>query len=185
VPFPASNALRARLAAGHPIAMMMDEHRTLLAHHDRLAALCSASAPPSRRTELLELAWLSGRLVGAERHCRREERVLIPALEERGVHAPAELASEHDALRGLQRRLQDLARCLLAGEGGAWQELCAVAGRLGELFETHVAGEEGLLYPLALRVIRKPAEWEELRRRCDEIGYCCPLAGEDETDGSA
>jgi hypothetical protein len=44
----------------------------------------------------------------------------------------------------------------------------ALVGMLRE----HIAKEDNVLYPMAVRVIRDPAVWAELRRRCDEIGYC-------------
>jgi hypothetical protein len=51
------------------------------------------------------------------------------------------------------------------------------------MLREHIAKEDGVLYPLALRVIREPSTWAELRARCDAIGYCCPRAGSSLADG--
>lgn len=180
----ASSALRASLPDDHPVATMLDEHQTILARLERLAGLCAAPGAPAR-AELEELGQLAEHLIGAEPHHQREEQVLFPALQERGVHGPPEvMISEHVRLRELKHALQGLARQVLAGERGRWTELQATAEALVEMLGEHIAKEDGILYPLALRVI-EPGVWAELRVRCDAIGYCCPRAGASLTDARA
>lgn len=179
----ASSALRASLPDDHPIATMLDEHQAILARLERLGALTASPVPP-RRAELQELGQLAELLIAAEPHHQREEQVLFPALEERGVHGPPEvMAAEHVTLRGLKHALQAMAARSLAGDGGPWGEFCATAEALCVMLREHIAKEDGILYPLALRVIREPATWAELRARCDAIGYCCPRAGSSLADG--
>lgn len=170
--------LRAGLPDEHPIARMLDEHQVFLGRLERLAELVAPSRPPEQRGELEELQRVAGFLVGAEPHHQREEQVLFPALQEHGIFGPPEvMASEHVRLRALKGALHDLAGRVLAGDRGPWQDLRATAEALIEALRTHIAKEDVVLYPLALRVIRDPAVWEELRERCDKIGYCCPRSG--------
>lgn len=178
---PGSGALRASLSDEHPLATLLDEHQVILSHLARLAELTLApalvTAPALRRAVLEELLRLATKLIGVEPHHQREEQVLFPALEERGIHGPPEaMAAEHVRLRALKHALHDQARRLLAGGESLWPETCATAETLIEMLRAHIAKEDGVLYPLALRVIHEPSVWAELRRRCDAIGYCCPRA---------
>jgi len=174
---PGSGTLRASLPDEHPIATFLDEHQVILSHLERLAELTAAPTAPQQRAELEELARLASRLIGVEPHHQREEQVLFPALQELGIHGPTEaMASEHVRLRVLKHALDDLARRLLSGDRRAWPDARVTAEALVEMLRAHIAKEDGVLYPLALRVIHASA-WAELRRRCDAIGYCCQVAG--------
>lgn len=154
----------------------------ILSHLERLAELTAAPTVPER-ADLEELARLASRLIGVEPHHQREDQVLFPALQERGIHGPPEaMASEHVRLRALKHALDDLARRLLAGGRSAWPDARATAEALIEMLRAHIAKEDGVLYPLALRVIHEPSVWAELRRRCDAIGYCCRAAASQADD---
>lgn len=171
------SAVRASLADDHPIATLLDEHQAILAKLARLVELVGRTDVPERGG-LEELAALAVHLIGVEPHHRREEQVLFPALEERGIHGPPEMmAFEHVRLRAMKHALRDLAELLLEGDRGLWPEARATAETLAQLLRAHIAKEDDILYPLALRVIRDPAVWAELRRRCDAIGYCCTHPG--------
>ena len=37
----------------------------------------------------------------------------------------------------------------------------------------HIFKENNILYPAALGVIVKTEDWNELKEKCDKIGYCC------------
>lgn len=37
----------------------------------------------------------------------------------------------------------------------------------------HILKENTILYPAAFKAINDPNTWVEIRRKCDEIGYCC------------
>jgi hemerythrin-like domain-containing protein len=172
--------LRASLPDDHPVATMLDEHQAILGMLERLARLTAASASGARpaRSELEELERVAEGLIGAEPHHQREEQVLFPALQERGVHGPPEaMASEHVRLRALKHTVHDLVRRMLSGSEDLWPQARAAAESLIEMLRSHIAKEDGVLYPMALRVIREPAVWAGLRRRCDAIGYCCHTAG--------
>ncbi len=183
-PQSSSSALRASLPDEHPVATLLDEHQVILGHLARLEELVSAgrdARPDGSGLEQLER--LAAHLIGAEPHHQREEQVLFPALQEHGVHGPPEaMASEHVRLRALKHALAELLRRQLAGEEKLWGETRATAETLIEMLRAHIAKEDGVLFPLALRVLREPALWAELRRRCDAIGYCCSRAGASPVD---
>lgn len=175
----ARSALRESLADDHPVATLLDEHQAILGMLARLYALVSAGrdARPSRDC-LVEIEALASRLIAVEPHHRREEQVLFPALEAHGVHGPPEvMVAEHVRLRALKHALHELVRRQLAGEDKRWAETRVTAETLIEMLRAHIAKEDGVLYPLALRVLGGPEAWAELRRRCDAIGYCCSRPG--------
>ncbi len=38
--------------------------------------------------------------------------------------------------------------------------------------ESHIFKEDNILYQIALQVLN-PEEWEEIKKGCDKLGYCC------------
>ncbi|MEE9464707.1 MAG: hemerythrin domain-containing protein, partial [Candidatus Neomarinimicrobiota bacterium] len=118
-------------------------------------------------------------LVDAEKHHAREEQVLFPEMESRGVSGPTNvMRQEHDFLRPLKQRLLGQAG---SGPGDRpfdqlKQAISDTAGRLVPNLAAHIQKEDGVLYPMALQVIDDPAVWEDMKKRCDEIGYC-PFTG--------
>lgn len=175
--------LRAQLPEGHVLATFMDEHQRILAELSRLEALAQGLCVPTSviewHRELKTVRGIAGTLIGAEPHHRREEEVLFPALEERGVHGPPEvMAAEHVELRALKHRLLEQADAALASLHWQRGEIAETALALVRTLRDHIAKEDQVLYPMSFGLIRDPAVWDELRRRCDAIGYCChaPLA---------
>lgn len=171
-------ALRERLADDHVLAILMDEHQRLLAKLARLreiAALELATLQHAQRLALLEeVLAIAGALIAAEPHHQREEDVLFPALRARGIHGQTQvMLAEHEHLRNLKHALEIGARGVLRTGGHGWIDLMRTATELVEDMEGHIRKEDEVLYPMAFQVIADPADWAELARRCDAIGYCC------------
>lgn len=147
----------------HPLHILLAEHREMLALANRLASraregVTSAAA----RAEVEDLV---NHLLGSENHFLREENVLFPYLERRGiVEPPRVMWTEHDRIRELKKAL--------AKEGQGGQNLAPAAIALSETLASHFLKENRILFPTGLRVIPE-GEWPEIRRQFDEIGYCC------------
>lgn len=171
-----ASPLRASLPDEHVVAVLMDEHQRILAQLERLGELVADGAEPSGpegRERLERIRAVAETLIGAEPHHQREERVLFPALVERGIDGPPRVMElEHVELRALKHAVHEHAGRLLDRDGGDWQRLLHGARGLIDQLRLHIAKEDQVLYPLALRQI-PAAEWDGMRRRCDEIGYCC------------
>ena len=166
-------AFRASLSNGHVLATLMDEHDRILEHLKSLEELAGSLGDAPTRAVLEQIESIGRALVGAEPHHEREEKALFPALVERGLHGPpACMEAEHVELRALKRGVEQLARRGLDGTDthGA---LRATSLELVRKLRDHIAKEDDILYPMAVETITDPAVWAELRRRCDEIGYCC------------
>lgn len=166
-------AFRASLAPTHPVAVLMDEHLQILGKLDAVTA-AAARLDTEREAALTELAALSATLIGAEPHHAREEQVLFPALRERGMHGPPDVMEhEHVDIRAMKHGLGEQARALLSGDGGSLPKLRALANNLAVTLREHIGKEDTILYPMAVAIIQDPAQWEQMRLACDELGYCC------------
>ncbi len=161
----------------HPITTLIEEHNLQVKHAEglrnavkRLEGLTDMSAADRLVENVVRNADLLAR---SESHYVREENVLFPYLEKHGItEPPAVMWMDHDAIRETKRTLIGMldagGESFPAEDASALAEL-AVA--LSEQLASHFFKENRILFPTALRVI-DPAEWLEIRRQCDELGYC-------------
>lgn len=150
---------------GHPINILMEEHKFLLRFSRMLLEIASGDRDREKLKEVIE------HFKEAERHLLREENVLFPYLEKHGItQPPAIMWMEHDKIRGIEKSLYALADFLC--EEGVLEKLGKIGGELSEALSSHIYKENNILFPTALRVI-EASEWVEIRREFDEIGYCC------------
>ena len=80
---------------------------------------------------------------------------------------------DHEDLRPKKKELHDLAS---AAEDHDLEDFRKRAIDLGEYLAanlgSHIFKEDNILYQIALQVL-EPKEWDEVKRECDAIGYCC------------
>lgn len=175
----------ASLPKGHVLRTLVEEHANLLKLLDELEGLLEAIGDRTTWSDSIrERSRISGiveRLIAAEPHHTREERVLFVRMGERGVVGPpAVMAREHDLLRALEGRLHELVK-RTAGDFRVFKrELTSTAGSLAASLREHIFKENNVLYPYALRVIDDPATWARMKAECDAIGYCCATPTEEE-----
>lgn len=142
--------------AWHPIGILMAEHREFLRLAERLKHAVDQG-------DAAEIVRIREHLEESEKHYLREENVLFPALEKRGIVEPPRIMwSEHQEIRALKKEIQ-------SGQGARLRELVVA---LGEILASHFFKENRILFPAALRVVPE-REWTTLRAQFDEIGYCC------------
>jgi len=166
------------LASGHPISILMEEHKILLEHAERLQVLigmieeaCDSVYVGDTLTELQNLV---KDFVDAEKHYLREENVLFPTMEKHGItEPPAIMWMEHNKIRETKRKLRDLVEKWNTMQFAEFKtELREVAKTLCTLLQSHFFKENNILFPAALQVVTID-EWEETREEFDEIGYRC------------
>lgn len=167
-----------KVAPGHPVDTFMEEHKIIsqfLADLTNVAEnIKSAKDFESVREEIHKLAHVAEHLTEAEKHNVREENVLFPYLEKHGItQPPAVMWSEHNELREAKKKLHELVTKREAlGFRDFVRQLEEVTPSLVETLSSHIYKENNILYPAALRTITKE-EWTEIRKECDELGYCC------------
>ncbi len=163
--------------AGHPIHILMEEHRRLLASAEELFVLTDQlkheQTPTDTKENLARVRHLVHHFEDSTRHYLREENVLFPVLEKHGIkEPPAIMWIEHDQIRAIEKILYDLMSDDDTSLLQNMHDILAQASALKELLSGHFYKENNVLFPASMRVIPE-AEWAMIRREFDEIGYCC------------
>lgn len=170
------------LPLGHPISILMEEHRILLERAEKLKTIVKMVEEACDSVyvgdALTELQNVMEDFQDAEKHYLREENVLFPALEKHGItEPPAIMWMEHNQIREAKRKLRDLLQSMV----GKWNsvpfgdfksQLAEAAKPACSLLPSHFFKENNILFPASLQVTAAD-EWIEIRKEFDEIGYCC------------
>jgi len=161
----------------HPVGIFMAEHQIILQNLTELAEIVyqvgKAKSYAELKPQTLRLKEISTLLLETESHHQREEQVLFPRLEKRGITGPPQvMRAEHVELRARKHRLADL---LQAIDSTPFPEFVKgvqeAGGYLAGTLRAHIYKEDNILYPTALRFL-SPAEWQEVITEFAAIGYC-------------
>lgn len=170
------NRLKASVAPGHPLHTLIAEHDELLKFLDNLDGLNSRIQWWENMDEgdINLLKHLAEQLVSAERHHKREEDALFPALESIGITGPLRIMRmEHDELRLRKRNLLSLADEAHTFDIGTFKsEVGEHANYIVFNLRDHIFKENHILYPSALQNIKDESQWAKIKEKCDTIGYC-------------
>ena len=170
---------KANLPVGHMIDTLQKEHEKILYFLDRLEAvnqkIQKMKSYQAENKEWQELKHISEHLLGAEPHHQREEQILFPELEKRGVFGPPQvMLQEHEELRKHKHGLERLITAVSALDFNDFKkQLDATAKFLIFNLRDHIFKENNILYPTALEVIIEPKTWQAMKITADKIGYCC------------
>jgi len=166
------------IPSGHPISILLEEHKILLGHAERLRVLLSIveSACDSVQVgdALDELQSIVKDFHDSEKHYLREENVLFPLMEKHGItEPPAIMWMEHNQIRDMEKRLYDVAQNWNSmGFQDFKARLIEASTPMCGLLTDHFFKESNILFPTSLQTVTD-AEWIEARNEFDEIGYCC------------
>lgn len=167
------------LPKGHVLHTLVSEHEMILGFLDKLE---KANEQIQKTNEFDSIdpvfgivAHVAEHLEGAEPHHQREEEVLFPAVEARGVYGPTEIMRmEHKDLRRYKQELIKISSEFNAEDfADSKKKLDTTVNFLTLTLRDHIFKENNILYPAALGVIVKTEDWNELKEKCDKIGYCC------------
>ena len=163
---------------GHPISILMEEHKIMLQIAEKLNTITNKIQQISDTSyvgeEIHNLEHIAVDFLDAEKHYLREENVLFPNLEKHGItEPPAIMWMEHNQIREKKKQLSQLIENYNAISFQDFKrQLGETAESLNSLLPSHFFKENSILFPTALRVITDE-EWKEIRKEFDEIGYCC------------
>lgn len=173
---------KAMAPPGHPVHILMEEHKMLLRFVDELKTIATevvqAGDRRSATQKVEQLNYVVDHLRDSESHYLREENVLFPYLEKHGItQPPAIMWMEHDQIRAIKK---DLYQLMGMRESVVFQDftnqLGEIAKSLAEALSNHIYKENNILFPTALEVIDEH-EWKDIREQFDELGYCCFTPG--------
>lgn len=166
------------LPHGHPISILVEEHRIMLERAERLEEFvgmveeaCDSVYVGDVMTELQNIA---KDFQDSEKHYLREENVLFPISEKHGITEPPTIMwMEHDQIREVKRKFTDLVEKWNTVTFEEFKKrLAETAKPLCSLLPTHFYKENNILFPATLEVA-SVEDWVEARKEFDEIGYCC------------
>jgi hypothetical protein len=156
----------------------MEEHRIMLnfAHELRETAkrMKLAGDYYAASESMTHLQHLTSHFQDSDKHYLREENVLFPYLEKHGItQPPAIMWQEHDQIRETKKKLYQLINSYKETVFPDFVKKLEleIAITLVDLLTSHFYKENNVLFPTGLRVITA-AEWVEIRKQFDEIGYC-------------
>jgi DUF438 domain-containing protein len=165
---------------GHPLAILMEEHRILLEYVDKLNKTANSIVQKkdfdSIKDDFPVLADIAHHFKESIKHYLREENVLFPFIEKHGLtEPPAQMWIDHDKIRALEKTLIELVGVAKNKKGkfkDFKEQLLKNVGALANLITTHFYKENNILFPASMRLLT-PDEWITVREDFDEIGYCC------------
>ena len=166
-----------QLPEGHIIKTMVTEHEHILEMLDELQKIAHQLSRDDKKSGTIFMARaneLAVKIVGAEPHHQREEKVLFTAMEEKGVTGPTHvMRMEHEVMRELKHDLKSETENFDKDWPDQVEKVSQLISELCTTLRQHIEKENNILYPMALQSITETVEWEEMKVRCDEIGYCC------------
>ena len=171
--------MKKSLPEEHIVSTLVSEHESILCFLDELEMLNKRIWQKDKYDagdeDFKKLRHIAEHLVETELHHQREEDVLFPELEKKGVYGPqAVMEEEHKQLRPKKHELKELAEKAEKGDFENFKEqLNELVTFIVPMLRDHIFKENNILYPTALEVIEDDSVWARLKKACDEIGYCC------------
>jgi len=162
------------LDPSHPVQILREEHEVILQKIEELRRILEKPAGNYEEDALNKLDDIVHHLIEAESHHKREEEALFPELEQRGVTGPPMvMRMEHEELRAHKKALKEL---LKNHKELSYMDFLSKlrehGGYIVQNLESHIFKENNILYPTALETIKEDA-WTKIKKKFDEIGYCC------------
>jgi|TARA_B100000586_G_C20022499_1_gene389688 hypothetical protein len=166
-----------QLNDGHVIKTMMKEHEHILKTLDELeelGLLLSDTDEKNYARIVFKINQLTRIIISAEPHHKREEEVLFPVLKDKGAVGPTQhMEMEHEIMREIKYKLKEETDTIDANFNEKLANISSLIYELCNILKQHIYKENTVLYPLALNLISNKSTWIEMKKKCDEIGYCC------------
>lgn len=152
--------LKANLNPNHIIYTMIHEHDIILDSLNKLERINQTIQKMKTyddvKEKLEELKRIAKLLVNTDSHHKREEEVLFPELEKRGIFGPPQiLTMEHEELRMKKRELKELMEDITKIDFVIFKKkLDTIAKFLILTLQDHIFKENYILYPTGFRFDR-------------------------------
>ncbi len=169
---------KAKTQEGHPVTILMEEHKKLIEFSEllkkKIEEVKAINDFDTKKQILSDIENIAKHFKESEKHYLREENVLFPYLEKHGIkEPPAIMWMEHDKIRAIKKdlyKIVDNYNNMSFDEFIGKIEVLAIG--LGDMLSSHFYKENNILFPMGLHVITED-EWKDIRLQFDEIGYCC------------
>lgn len=170
--------IKTKIEPGHVIHTFISEHDKLLEFLTQLEEINSKiqelEVYDNKVEEFEKLKTVIDNILDGEKHHKREELVLFKEMEDRGITGPTRIMRmEHDDLRVKKEFLRQLAQEVSSLQFNEFkQKVDETAKYIIFNLRDHIFKENYILYPTAIEAITKKEVWDDMKKRCDKIGYC-------------
>lgn len=170
--------LQNNISKGHVLYTLIEEHELILSFLKELEEVTNLilemKSYDENRREFTRVTELIISILDAEPHHKREEDVLFPELEVRGITGPTRIMRlEHEDLRKKKKELKELSESVANLDFNEYKtELKKLSNAICFELKDHIFKENYILYPTALESINEEAKWDNMKTECDNIGYC-------------
>lgn len=169
---------RIDVSSPHPIHTFMEEHKVIVESLKNLTVLLeklnAKTTFDEMGSDIEGFKEIAHHLVEAESHHQREEDVLFPQINKHDITEPTEIM-KLDHVEFLKKK-KSLYNFTYNWQDFSFDEYKKNVLELGQFLakelESHIFKEDNILYQIALQVLTKE-EWDEVKKDCDKIGYCC------------
>jgi DUF438 domain-containing protein len=170
--------IKTMIEPGHVLHTLISEHDKILEFLTQLEEINfkiqKSENYISALGEIEELTTVINNILDAENHHKREEEVLFIEMEDREITGPTRIMRmEHEDLKVKKELLKRTA------EEASKLEFNEFKGKVDETskyiifnLRDHIFKENYILYPTAIESIKEKETWEDMKTRCDKIGYC-------------
>lgn len=170
--------IKTKIEPGHVLDTLIIEHDKILEFLTELEEINSKiqklESYDSNLKEFEALKTVALNILDAENHHQREEQVLFAEMEDREITGPTRIMRmEHEDLRAKKKFLKQAAEEVSQlGFNEFKKKVDDTAKYIIFNLRDHIFKENYILYPTAIESITEKQTWEDMKRRCDEIGYC-------------
>ena len=170
--------IKTKIEPGHVLDTLIVEHDKILEFLTELEEINfkiqKLESYDSSLEEFEALKTVVYNILDAENHHQREEQVLFAEMENREITGPTRIMRmEHDDLRAKKKFLKQAAEEVSKLEFNEFKEkVDDTAKYIIFNLRDHIFKENYILYPTAIESISENETWEDMKIRCDEIGYC-------------
>lgn len=170
--------LKLKLSPNHVLTTLIEEHDEILELLSLLEELNNRIQAVSKYDkniiEFNNLLETINSIIDAENHHKREEDVLFPQLESRGVTGPTRIMRmEHDMLRDKKHEIRNLILEIETMDFDHFKSSLDEAVKyLVFNLKDHIYKENHILYPSSIETLTDSILWNKMKEECDKIGYC-------------
>ncbi len=170
--------IKTKIEPGHVVHTLIAEHDKILEFLTQLEEINTKiqkiESYDNSLEEIESLKTVVFNILDAENHHQREEKVLFAEMEDRKITGPTRIMRmEHEDLRSKKELLKVAAENVSKLTFNEFKEKAdETAKYIIFNMRDHIFKENYILYPTAIESIKGKKIWQDMKKRCDEIGYC-------------
>jgi len=170
--------IKTQIEPGHVVYTLIAEHDKILEFLTLLEEINTKIQKSENYNNSLEeiqkLKTIIFNILDAENHHQREEKVLFTEMENREITGPTRIMRmEHEDIKAKKEFLKLIIEEASQLNFNEFKEKVDESAKYIIFnMRDHIFKENYILYPTAIESIQGKEIWNDMKKRCDEIGYC-------------